>query len=101
MTSYSVDLYDCPISADAKEQAAKAFCAAIEKSLGGPEGVVAAHKAYTAAFESYEELPLPSSATDAERKAVARWEEAENAGNEAAFRDFKADLGGAHFEIEY
>lgn len=100
MTTYTATLFDARGLTDAdKREAEEKFCEAIESTLGGVDQVAPAYRAYQAAFDAHESLPLPAEATDSERAAVARWERAERAGNQAAF-DGWHDVGGAHFEIE-
>lgn len=99
VTTYAATLFDCPVSDADKRIAEAAFCKAAEASLGGEQQVAVAYKAYNDAFAVHGELPLPSEATDAERRAVAAWEDAENAGTSAAFAGWVGDLSGAHFEI--
>lgn len=100
MKTYTATLFDCPIKDADKREAETAFCEAIEASLGGQEAVATAYQAYQAAFSAHGELPLPATASDAERAAVARWESAESAGCHAAFAGWHRWPDGAHFEIE-
>lgn len=97
--TYTATLFDCPVSDADKDEATELFCAAIEAALGGEAAVVAAYRAYNCAFEARGELPLPSVATDAERAAVTRWEDAECAGQRAAFAGWNGNHRGAHFEV--
>lgn len=99
VTTYTATLFDCPVSDADKRTAEAAFCKAVEAFLGGEQQVAVAHKAYSDAFNVHGELPLPAEATDAERRAVAAWEDAERAGASAAFAAWVGDLRGAHFEI--
>lgn len=99
VTTYTATLFDCPVSDTDKRTAEVAFSKAVETSLGGQQQVAVAYKAYSDAFNAHGELPLPADATDAERRAVAAWEEAESAGTSAAFAGWVGDLHGAHFEI--
>jgi hypothetical protein len=95
---YTATLFDCRLPPAAKTKATEEFCEALEAALGGIANVAPAYQAYMTAFAAYEELPLPAEARSEERAAVARWENAEQAGQRAAF-DGYSDLGGAHFEI--
>ncbi len=98
---YSVTLFDARgISAADQRQAEDIFRATVDAILGGPDGVVAAYRAFCAAMDEHEELPLPANATDSDRAAVARWEEAERAGERAAFAGWVGNTGGAHFALE-
>lgn len=96
--TYTASLIDCPISSAAAAEAESKFSAALEAALGGADNVAPAYRAYMAAFNAHGQTPLPAEATDAERAAVARWEEAECAGESAAFAGW-GDTRGAHFEI--
>jgi len=99
MHTYTATLFDCPVSDADKREAEGKFCDALDATLGGPEQVAATYADYAATFAEYGELPLPASASAAERAAVARWEDAERGATTAAFAGWSGPLGGAHFEV--
>ena len=98
MSKYSATLYDCKgISESDRMDAEQAYCAAVDGLLG--ERAADAYAAYLSIVNKYEGTPLPASADNAERAAVQRWEEADNAGHDAAFAGWHSVPDSAHFEI--
>ena len=99
MKDFSVTLMDCPIGSDDKDQAESTFSRALIKQLGSSETVVEAYSEYERVFAKYEELPLPQEASQGERAAIKRWQDAENIAACEALQGFLGDTGGAYFEL--
>lgn len=100
MTTYTATLFDARGLTDADKRAAEeTFCKYLEATLGGADQVAPACAAYDAAFKTHGTIPLPAEATDAERAAVARWEDAEQAATSRAFEGWHNMDSGAHFEV--
>lgn len=77
------------------------FESVLNDRLGGARQAMDAYRAYNQALEKHCEIPLPEGATESERAAVARWEDAEAAATKAAIAEVFAGLGRDHpyFEI--
>ena len=82
---YTVTLEECHVSKTHKDDAIRKYVAALETLLGGTAGMVAAKQAFDIVFSRYEDVPLPPEATQAEREAVSRWDEADIAATNTAF----------------
>ncbi|WPB58662.1 hypothetical protein [Xylophilus sp. GOD-11R] len=90
---YTVSLEGAdPIPIEHRIRAESRYSAALEKALGGADGVMAAHRAFQLAFEGDE----PPTGDD---KALAMaWQKATNLAQQAGMRDLGEDTG-AYFEI--
>lgn len=92
---YTVALVDAEaLPSAARITAETRFAATLERTLGGPEEVAQALRAWTFASEA-DAAELDKATVE---KAV-RWPRAASLANQAAFRDI-GELPGAHFDVK-
>jgi hypothetical protein len=98
---YSITAFDVDGSKSSeRDELERIYRKKIEEILGGPEGVVKAYLLQQEVFDKYEESPLPESASQEEKAAIDRWEAADSAASEAAFKKWSQGVpSGARFEI--
>lgn len=98
---YGVILMDCRGAKDEdKREAETVYAATLDKIFGSEEAVKVAYQRYLELFNKYEETPLPEEATDEERAAIEKWEDADREAHTEAAKNWLYGMpDSAHFEI--